>query len=106
MQREDNQQQKGQHQEENQTELSDVWQELLGLRPDENHVLRGSGFSQQAIPILESDPWTKLLEAENIELIDLQKMHLPISECEVEEVLQLMQEQTALDQSDGKDLKN
>ncbi len=106
MQREDDQQLKGPHQEGNQAELSSVWQELLGLRPDEDHVPTGSGSFQQAIPILEGDPWTKLLEAENIEMVDLQQVHLPVNEREVEQVLQLMQEQATQDQNDGKDPKN
>ena len=106
MQKEDDRQLKGQRQEGYQSELSSVWQELLGLRPDECHVPTGSGSSQQAVPILEGDPWTKLLETENIEMLDLQKMHLHVSECEVEQVLQLMQEQATQDQSDGKDPKN
>jgi hypothetical protein len=53
-----------------------------------------------------SDPWTKLSEAENIELLDLQQVHLPINEREVEQMFQFMQEQAAQDQSDGKDSKH
>ena len=86
------------------TELSNVWLELLGLCPGENRVPTSS--DQQAIPIVEGDPWRKLLEAENIELVDLQQVRLPVSEREVEQILQLMQEQTAQDRSDDKDSKS
>jgi hypothetical protein len=106
MQKKDDEQLKKQHQEGDQAELSNVWKELLGLRPGEDHVPTSSASFQQAIPLFEGDPWTRLLEAENIEMLDLQQAHLSISECEVEQMLQLMQEQTAQDQSDGKKTKN
>lgn len=105
MQKEDDEQPKERHREGDQMELSNVWLELLGLRPGENRVPASS--DQQAIPILEGDPWRKLLEAENIELVDLQQVHLPsVSEREVEQILQLMQEQAAQDQRDGNNPKN
>ena len=104
MQKEDDERLKGQPREGDQTELSNVWLELLGLRPGENRV--PTSPDQQAIPILEGDPWRKLLQAENIEFVDLQQVHLPISEREVEQILQLMQEQAAQDQNEGKDPKN
>src|SRR5690348_7989909 len=105
MQKEDNGWLKEQHWKGDQSELSNVWRELLGLRPGEDCVPKSSVSPRQAIPMLEGDPWTKLLEAENIELLDLKQAHLPISECEVDQMLQLMQEQAAQDQSDGKDPK-
>ncbi len=89
---------------EDQTELSNVWLELLGLRPGEKGVPIAP--DQQAIPVLEGDPWRKLLQAENIELVDLQQVHLPISEGEVEQLLQLMREQEARDSGDAKDSEN
>jgi len=104
MQKEDDDRLKKQHGEEDQTELSNVWLELLGLRPGKNLGAQ-SAPDQQAIPILEGDPLRKLLEAENIEHVDLQQVHLPISEREVEQLLQLMQEQAAQNPSDGKDPK-
>jgi len=104
MQKEDDERLNEQPREGNQTELSNVWQELLGLRPGKNRV--PTSPDQQAIPILEGDPWRKLLQAENIELVDLQQVHLPISEREVEQILQLMQEQAAQDQNEDKDPKN
>ena len=104
MQKEDDERLEEQHREGDQTELSKVWLELLGLRPGENHVPIAP--DQQAIPVVEGDPWRKLLQAEHIELVDLQQVHLPISEREVEQLLQLMREQAAEDPSDGKDPEN
>jgi hypothetical protein len=94
MQEEDNKQQEKQHWKGEQTELSSVWLELLGLHAGEKPA-DWIVPDQRIIPTLEGDPWRKLLEAEDVERIDLQKMHLPISEREVEQMLQLMHEQTA-----------
>jgi len=104
MQKEDDERLKEQHGEGDQTELSNVWLELLGLRPGENRV--SIAPDQQAIPVVEGDPWRKLLQAENIELVDLQQVHLPISEREVEQLLQLMREQATENPGDGKDPEN
>ncbi len=104
MQKEDDERLKEQHGEGDQTELSNVWLELLGLRPGENSVPIAP--DQQAIPVVEGDPWRKLLQAENIELVDLQQVHLPISEREVEQLLQLMREQATENPGDGKNPEN
>jgi len=104
MQKEDDERLEELDRERDQTELSKVWLELLGLRPGENRVPIAP--EQQAIPVVEGDPWRKLLQAENIELVDLGQVHLPISEREVEQLLQLMREQEARDPSDGKDPEN
>jgi hypothetical protein len=103
MQKDDNKLKDAKHCEGNQAELSNVWRELLGLHRDENSTAVDS--DQQIIPMLEGDPWQKLLEAENIELVDLQQVHIPVSEGEVELMLELMQEQTTQGPNDGKDAK-
>lgn len=105
MQKENNEQPKKPHWKGDQTELSNVWLELLGLHPGEKLADR-TAPDQRIIPLLEGDPWRKLLEAENVERVDLQKVHLPISEREVDQMLQLMQEQTAQDYNDSKDLND
>lgn len=76
--------------------LGSVWQELLG-----------KGFSQDAaavptepepvIPTLEVDPWSTLLQANGVEVFDLQSTHLRISDQEVEQMLRFMQEPPDLD---------
>ena len=104
MQKDDDKLKDAKHCKGNQAELSNVWRELLGLSQDENSKSAGDP-DQQAIPTLEGDPWQKLLEAENIELVDLQQVHIPVSEGEVEQMLELMQEQTTQDANNGKDTK-
>jgi hypothetical protein len=104
MQNDDDELKDAKHCEENPAELSSVWQELLGLRRNDNSR-SAVDPDQQVIPMLEGDPWRKLVEAENSELVDLQQVHLPVSEGEVEQMLQLMQEQTTQGLSDGKDAK-
>jgi len=74
-----------------QSELSAIWQELLGIQPDTNTVQPG----ELPPSPLESDPWSELLHAKGIEVIDLQQMHLHMSDQDVEEILQVMQEQPA-----------
>jgi hypothetical protein len=105
MQKKDNKLKNAKRCEENQAELSNVWQELLGIRQHENSISTVDP-GQQVIPTLEGDPWRKLLEAENIELVDLQQVHLPVSEGEVEQMLELMQEQVTQGPDDGKDAKH
>jgi len=70
-------------------ELSDVWRELLGARVSDK-PLRASSPNDAPIPILEADPWSALLHAHGVEVVDLQHMHLQISDQEVEQILQVM----------------
>jgi hypothetical protein len=79
-------------------ELSTIWQELLGHRPslaaqedpDDN---RQAVLSENSIPTLESDPWSTLLHAKGVENLD--EARLQISPQEMEQMLQVMQEQSA-----------
>ncbi len=80
------------------SELSKIWQELLGRFPSEANVQMASG--EVKIPLLESDPWSALLKAKGTEVIDLQQLHLHMSDQDVERLLQIMQEQPA---QNGKD---
>lgn len=71
--------------------LSDVWRELLGNRGYEK---LGPAFpGDTPIPTLEVDPWSALLQANGVEVVDLQSMHLQISDQEVEQLLQVMHEE-------------
>lgn len=81
-----------------QPELSPVWQELLGGRVNEPATPGEIG-----IPILESDPWWELLHENGVEIIDLQKKHLQMSDQDLERVLQIMQEQAADTRQDDQD---
>ncbi len=72
------------------TSLSDVWRELLGDSPAE--VEDSQTSAEVVVPTLESDPWSALLCANDVEVVDLQKVHLHMSNQDVEQALQVMQE--------------
>ena len=88
-------------------ELSDVWRELLGSRVYEKQLSAFPG--NMAVPILDVDPWSVLLQAKGVEIVDLQHMHLQISDQEVEQILQVIpddpdnQEKLPLGTSDESD---
>lgn len=67
-------------------ELSKTWLELLGKQSDTPLTSNGS------IPALESDPWRSLVQAQGVKTIDLQKVHLPMSDSDVEQLLHYMQD--------------
>jgi hypothetical protein len=69
-------------------ELSYVWRELLGSRAYEKPSADFPGDAP--IPTLEVDPWSALLQANGVEVVDLQHIHLQISDQEVEQLLQVM----------------
>ncbi|HLI91065.1 MAG TPA: hypothetical protein VKV37_20405 [Ktedonobacteraceae bacterium] len=75
------------------SELSEIWQELSGNRSVDAHS--GITAGEATPPALESDPWSALLQAKGTEVIDLQQLHLPVSDQELEQMLQIMQEQPA-----------
>ena len=69
-------------------QLSDVWRELLGNSGREK--LAPAFPSDTPIPTLEVDPWSALLQANGIEIVDLQRIHLQISDQEVEQLLEVL----------------
>ena len=77
-----------------QLELSTIWQELLG-----HHAIDAR---TQAVPAeatasaVHADPWYALLHVKGVEIIDLQRLSLHISDQDVERLLQVMQEQSSL----------
>ncbi|GHO43729.1 hypothetical protein [Ktedonospora formicarum] len=74
-------------------ELSKAWQELLGMEVE--GVEEGMNQEQQGaigVPLLASDPWQKLVQGKGNEELDLQKNHLHMSDQDVEQALQIMQE--------------
>lgn len=75
-----------------QPELSQVWQELLGHHPGDTGMPAPAG--DMSIPTLESDPWSELLHAKGVEVVDLQAIHLQMSDQDLEQVLQIMQEES------------
>ncbi len=69
-------------------ELSKTWLELLGKQIDAPLA------SNSSIPALESDPWSSLVQAQGVKTVDLQKVHLPMSDSDVEQLLHNMQDQS------------
>ncbi len=70
-----------------QPELSDTWLELLG-----RYSKDASATNDGSLPSFESDPWSSLLHSHGVESVDLQKIHLPMSDSDVEQLLQYMYE--------------
>ncbi|GAC1359984.1 MAG: hypothetical protein NVS2B12_04600 [Ktedonobacteraceae bacterium] len=76
-----------------QDELSPVWRELLGTFPtQESNPAEPTSIE---IPTLASDPWRSLLHERGVEVVDLQKNLLHMSDGDVEQMLQRMREQSA-----------
>ena|SRR5579859_3387420 len=91
----------------NNMELSNIWQELLGERPldadnspaasestsvEEVEQIPDAATPTETIPTLSSDPWSELVQARGTEMIDLSQLQLHMSDQDVEQILQLMQE--------------
>lgn len=60
----------------------------------------GEAGNEKAIPTLKSDPWSSLIQAKGVEIVDLHKTRLPISDQEVERLLKVMEEYPAQDKDD------
>jgi len=86
-----------------QMELSETWRELLGQRINSIPGKQPGGTGEvanlgdipegeKAIPTLKSDPWSTLIQAKGVEIVDLHNARLQISDQEVERILKLMQE--------------
>jgi hypothetical protein len=74
-----------------QAPMSDIWRELLGNSHAQSETTCTDG--EAAVPMLKSDPWGELLQSRGVEMIDLQQLHLHMSDQDVELALQIMQEQ-------------
>ena len=78
-----------------QGELSDIWQKLLGMHP----TGKETSSDLELVPSsLADDPWSQLLQVQGARVVDLQHEHsqetqISLSELEVEQALQIMQEQ-------------
>ena len=105
-----------------QAELSETWRELLGKQMSVSGIgsaswetdsakdhqypekQPGSDFDaesdEKAIPTLKSDPWRSLIQAKGVEIVDLHKTRLQISDQDVERILKVIQEYPAQDKDD------
>jgi hypothetical protein len=85
-----------------QPELNDVWRELLGQSVES----ASAKPADDNIPALESDPWSELVQAEGTEVVDLHSIRLQMTDQDVEEALQIMQEQPASNQDRNRTSNN
>lgn len=76
--------------------LGPIWRELLGLEGATDASLP---LEEGKIPTLESDPWGSLTHEQGMEIVDLHRIRIQISEQDVEQVLDLMKEQPPQPQS-------
>ncbi len=76
-----------------QHELSETWQQLLGGHSASSDVPRDP--AEAPIRSVDVDPWQALAHAKGVEIIDLQQLHLHISDQDVEQVLQVMEEESS-----------
>jgi hypothetical protein len=78
-------------------ELSPILRELLGLEgAAEGQTLP---LDEEKIPTLASDPWGSLTHEQGMEIVDLQRLRIQMSEKDVEQVLDVMKEQPPQPQS-------
>lgn len=73
--------------------LSETWQALLGTSSFDT-------ATQGNVPTLETDPWSTLVHATGVEMVDLQQVHLNMSTQDMEQVLHLMEEQPSSQKPD------
>ena len=86
-------------------ELSDTWLKLLGTAPTDTLEIGETvetpvNIDSVAVTpsLLADDPWSVLTLGQGVEMVDLQHtrladVHISLSEMEVEQALQIMQEQ-------------
>lgn len=79
-------------------ELSEVWQQLLNRIPiePEARLEQVAHYDTVVVQPLASDPWSALMNAQGVQIVDLQHvrstLHLTPSERDVEQALHLVQE--------------
>ena len=78
-----------------QAPMSDIWRELLGSSSSKIETIT----PDEEVPLLRSDPWSELLQTGGIEIINVQQVHLHMSDRDVEQALQVMQEDSIRDGS-------
>lgn len=80
-----------------QASMSDIWRELLGNSASKIETTTPDGEAE--VPLLKSDPWSELLQSRDVEIINVQQVHLHMSDRDVELALQVMQEGSIRDAS-------
>jgi hypothetical protein len=81
-----------------QAPMSDIWRELLG---DSASKIETTAPDEEAEVPLLNDPWSELLQSRDVEIINVQQVHLHMSDRDVELALQVMQEDSVRDASNA-----
>ena len=85
-------------------ELSEAWRLLLGMEagifppPVTSDPTNTAVSAQEDTPLLTGDPWSSLIHASGIQVVDLQQVHIhtaqpPMNERDVEHALDIIQEE-------------
>jgi hypothetical protein len=82
-----------------QAPMSDIWRELLGNSASKIETTAPDEGAE--VPLLKSDPWSELLQSRDVEIINVQQVHLHMSDRDVELALQVMQEDSVRDASNA-----
>jgi hypothetical protein len=80
--------------------LSETWHELLGSYALDT-LVKGEGVGESAAVV---DPWSELLRRQGVKMVDLSGLatvHVSLSEGEMEQALQMMQEQVFEEDDQG-----
>lgn len=81
-------------------ELSEAWQELLGMKAEGGAEMEeGEPQGPGEVPMLANDPWQEIVQVKGNEEFDLQQVHLHLSAQEVERAMRVMQEDSAKESS-------
>jgi len=85
---------------EQQLKLSEAWRQLLGLEAlpvSSDAALESGADAQEGLPVLNDDPWTRLVHEQGVQVVDLQRAHIHPAQTsgeasDVEHALDIMQE--------------
>lgn len=88
---------------EQELKLNDVWRKLLNMQAAE---IQSIPEVVEIVPSISNDPWNELLQAQGIQAVDLQQLHLheiyaSQSTLDVEQALHRMQEQAIVGINEG-----
>lgn len=95
---------------EQEPELSEAWRTLLGIQSTDMQLQaaghQGVTEEQEGSSLLINDPWSQLVQTQGVQAVDLQQVRLhaadaPLSEMDLEQVLNMMREQPVQGANEG-----
>ncbi len=102
---------------EQEPELSEAWRTLLGIQSIDMQLQaaghqgvteeqEGSIGDHKGSSLLINDPWSQLVQTQGVQAVDLQQVRLraadvPLSETDLEQVLNMMREQPVRGANEG-----